>query len=357
MARGFTIRETDVYRLILDELNDNALADKIKFSFADWTLIDSEGNEKGLLINRLALRSEGSFDVKETFNEITYATTKSSFVAMGIAPLNGEFTALNTIKDVTYDTTVQFLVCVDNIIVQHAVTVAIEEVRARFIQYERLLDVEYANAEDTSSKVKTEETLKVIMMSGSIDYGSITQINGKQYLTYTLPITLQVTNFGEFANQQKIYLGVNTILDEGSVKMFLLEPNNWFYGTAKGVDSAMLLPSKASETQTNETEIKSIVKNKGFAFNLDLQMDLTDPTVGEILKHIYKESLVPSLIQYIYSLRVETYLYNRTTGALVLNTDLTMNRQMIITQNQPNEELSKGEKIVYSLVLIPYYTG
>jgi len=357
MARGFTIKETDVYKLILNELNDNAFAEVIQFSFADWNLVDSGGEHNGLLINKLALGSEGRFDVQETFDEVTYANTKNSFVAMGIAPLNGELTALNTIKDGVYDTVIEFLVCIDNIAVQKAVTLTVEEVRARFIQYERVLETSYMDLNNPDSDTRIEESFKVIIMGQSIDYGAVTQINGKQYLTYTLPITVELSNFGEFANQQKIYLGVDSILDEASVKMFLLEPNEWFYGTAKEVESVMLLPQKAVALQANATEIKSIAKNKGFSFNLEQQMDLQDSTVGEILRHLYKESLIPSLIQHIYTVKVEMYLYNSTSKTFLIDNDLTMTREMELIQNQPSESLSKGEKIVYSLVLIPYYTG
>ena len=357
MARGFTIKETDIYKLIIEEMNDSAFSGVIQFSFADWiTNTDIDGNVKGLTINRFALNSNGKFDLTSKFNETTYANEKNSFVAMTIAPLNGELTALNTIKDVVCDTSIEFLVCADNINIQQAITLAIEEVRARFIQYQTTLDVSYVDLTNTSSKTRIEETLKVIMMSGTIDYGSFVQINSKNYLTYTLPIIIRATNFGEFANQQKIYIGVDSILDDNDdVIMHLLEPNEWFYGTARGVESVMLLPDKASSTQVNQMEIKSIQKDKGFAFNLDVQMDLQDTTVGTLLRHFYKDSLQESLVNHIYTIKIEMYLYNSGTGLYTIDNDLTVTRLMTCTQNQPNESLSKGEKIVYSLVFVPYY--
>jgi hypothetical protein len=220
-------------------------------------------------------------------DDSSYAVTKNSFVAISVGSLNGEFSALNTIKDVVYDTMVEFLVCADNINVQNLITLALEEVRARLIQYQRTLDTTYVDLDNPSSKTRIAETLKIIMMSGTIDYGAYTQINGKQYLTYTLPLTIQVTNFGEFANQQKIYVGTDQITTEGVVDMFLLEPTEWHYGTASGVESAMLLPDKASTNQTNQKEIKSVQKDKGFSVNMEVQMDLQDATVGELLRFIY----------------------------------------------------------------------
>lgn len=358
MARGFTIKESDIYRLVIEELNNNAFSSKIQFSLADWlTSTDSDGSIKGLLISRLALNGNGRFDVQDTFDDEDYSKTSNSFVACSIGSLNGEIMALNTIKDVVYDTMIEFLVCADNINVQQAVTLAIEEVRARFIQYQRTLEVSYTNIDNLSSATRVSEVLKVIMMSGTIDYGSFVQINGKQYLTYTLPITIQVTNFGEFANQQKIYLGVDSILTGAVPTMFLLEPNEWHYGTASSVESAMLLPEKSSSTQQNNKEVKSITKDKGFAFTMEIQMDLQNATVGQLLKVIYKSSLLEELTQPVYTVKIETYLYNTSTKLYAIDSSLTMTRKMILTQNGPSESLSKGEKITYSLGFVPYYVS
>ena len=361
MARGFTIKETDIYRLIIEELNNNAFSSKIQFSLADWITLgeDENGKPQGLLINKLSLSKNNlsRFDVVETFNEESYAMQKTPFVAFEVGPLNGEIMALNTIKDIAYDPTLTFLVAADNILVQRAITLALEEVRYRWIQYERVLEVEYPNIDDISSSTKIEETLKVIMGSGTIDYGGLVEINGKQYLTYTLPVTINVTNFGEFANQQKIYLGTYDILQTGSPKMFLLEPNEWHWGTARGTESVMLLPDLASPSSTNNKEIKSITKNKGFAFNIDLQLDLYNSTVGELHKWLYKDSILEKLDDPIMKLRVEFYKYDSTTEAFVIDSELTMTRDMVLTQNQPPESISKGDKLIHTLVLTPIYNS
>jgi hypothetical protein len=115
------------------------------------------------------------------------------------------------------------------------------------------------------------------------------------------------------------------------------------------------VPSKSSATHLNEQEIKSIEKDKGFSFNMEIQMDLQDATVGALLRYIYIKSVQESLIQPIYTVKMEMYLYNVSTKLYALDSALTMERKMIMIQNQPNETLSKGEKIVYSLVFIPYY--
>lgn len=359
MSRGFTIREVDVFRLIIEELNNNAFSSKIKFSMADWLTIgeNDEGDPEGLLINRLALSKDNQsrFDVLETYDEETYAKTEQPFVAFSVGGLNGEITALNTIKDIVYDPVITFLVNADNINAQRVITLAIEEIRYRWIQYERTLDVEYYDIDNITSSTKISETLKVIMASGTIDFGSPIKINGKQYLSYTLPVTINVTNFGEFANQQRIYLGTNEILDGGSTKMFLIEPNDWHWGTSRGIESVMLLPDKAAPGSTNNKEIKSVAKNKGFAFNVELQMDFQDSTVGDLCKWLYKDSMLEDLAEPIMQLRVEMFLYDSGTGDFVKDDSLTMERPMILSQNQPSESLSKGEKLVHSLVLTPIY--
>lgn len=361
MARNLFIKETDVYNIILEEMNDHALSSKIEFSLGDWIAYgeDASGNPTGMLINRLSLNSDPNsrFDVKKTYSETTYAESSNSFVAFSVGPLNGEITALTTIKDVVYSPVLTFLVSIDNINVQRAVTIALEEVRKRLIQYQRVYTASYHNLDNLSSSTKITETLKVIIMSGTIDYGDIQQINGKQYLTYTMPLALHVTNFGEFANQQKIYLGVDSILDEGSTKMFLLEPNEWHWGVGRGLESVQLLPDSVSPTSTDGKEIKSVTKNKGFAFNMELQMDFQDSTVGELCKFLYKDSMLETLTNPTCTLKIDMYLYNSASGNYEIDTDLTMTRTMELTQNQPNESISKGEKLVHSLVLAPKYSG
>ncbi len=356
MAKGFSIRETDIYRIILEEVNDNVLSDKITMAMADWVVgQDAEGNPDGLLINRLALNNDRleRFDTKKEYNAITYAESTNSFVAFSVGGLNMDITALNRIKDVVVSPTLTFLVCIDNITVQNAITIALEEVRKRLIQYQRTYTAKYYNLDDITSTTKIEEVLKVIMMSGGIDYGDITQISGKQYLTYTMPLTIELTNFGEFANQQKLYLGTNEILDEGTTKMFLLEPDSWHWGVARGIESVQLLPDYADAGTTNGKEIKSKTKNKGFAFNLDMQMDFQDSTVGDLCKWLYKDSMLEKLVNPLMTLKVEMYTYDSSTKTYTIDEELTMTRQMELTQNQPNDELSKGEKMVFSLVLAP----
>jgi hypothetical protein len=88
---------------------------------------------------------------------------------------------------------------------------------------------------------------------------------------------------------------------------------------------------------------------------MEIQMDLQDTTVGALLRHFYIKSVQESLIKPIYTVRMDMFLYDSVTKTYILDSDLRMERKMICTQNQPNETLSKGEKIVYSLVFIPYF--
>jgi len=302
----------------------------------------------------LSQDNQSRFDSHISYDENTYAQQEEPFVAFDVSSLNGEIVALNTIKDIVYSPTLSFLVAVDNIIVHRLIKLAIEEVRFRWIQYERAFDVDYVDIDNTSSSTKVSETLKAIFKAETIDYGEIVQINNIQYLVYSLPLTLNLTNFGEFANQQKIYLGTDEILDDGNTKMFLLEPDEWHWGTARGTESVMLLPDLAT-TNVNSREIKSETKNKGFAFVIDLQLDFNDSTIGEFHEWLYKDSILEKHGDPTMKLQVDFYKYNSSSETFVKASSLTMEREMILVQNQPNEKLSKGDKIVFSLVLTPKY--
>lgn len=419
MARGFTIRESDIFNEIVKEFNDTAMSSKIKFSLGDWNVtgVDDEGNAKGLLINKFSFNSQGKFDVVESFDENTYIKSSNSFVAMSISSLNGEFIALETIKEVYYSPIIEFLVCIDNVAVHTAITYAIEEVRKRFIQYFKKINVYYTDLDNPSNDTQLTEALKLIFVAGTIDFGTIVQIAGKQYLTYSMPVSISATNFGLYTNEQRIYLGVDSILENDSPKMFLLEPNEWHYGMAAGIESTQLLPQYSEPTYKNAKEGKSVQKNKVWTFQMDQQIDIEDENIGPILRHLYKRSIQEELTQDIYTLKIETYVFfedendiesstetywdnqiesNRgtflgdvsevnvndypadfalrlTDGTLPANytyykiilieggyrsdDDLLSIRKMIATANQPNDTLSKGEKIVNTVILVPYFVS
>lgn len=470
MYNKLTVSERDILRFIVQEFNTNSL--NIPFSIADWFM----NGENSLLISRKAFDFE-RFDIGKTFNENTYASTNKSFVAMSVGSLNGEFLALNTIKQITYDTSIDFLICSDYPKVLLQITTAIEEIRKKLLQYFTTLEVEYFDLNTESSKEKIKETLKVITMTGEISYGEEVKINGKGYLTYSMPITIFVTNYGEFANQNtfklgvdeftfsqwgnsdfeywtangqvggiydinvnalgvppytqylpnplnleqgiasrvkyllddylvfstsntnytdtvsgtyarqvdfnnylkssgyaiaenlgKIYRGLQVIdgywyativqneetvyfqtVSNGVAKMFDIEPIEWHWGTTATQETTQFLRDKDLTIAENSYEVKSTTKSKAYAFTCDLQIDLKEP----ILRKLYKDSKFPSGVINKWYLLDQTVEFDEVSKTYVIAQDLSFTRELELVVVQPNESLSKGEKIVFTIALAP----
>lgn len=472
MYSKLTISERDILRFIAEQFNDNSFG--VKFSIADW-FVD---NSNALLINRKALDYE-RFDKADIFDENTYAKQQYSFVAMSVNSLNGDFLALNEIKQVVYDTTIDFLICSDYTNVLLGITTAIEEIRKKLLQYFTTYKVSYIDLDNQSSNTQVEEILKVITMTGSIDYGQEVKINGHGYLTYSLPITMLFTNFGEFANQNKYRLGVsdiqfgewgasneaywnlngqvggaydivlnvvgsspysqylpsptvlayniagrvNHLLNEyyilptsnttytdtisgtyatatafadyltsngyailanvgkiyrglktttgywyaiviqdrqveyyvvqgnGVVRMFDIEPIEWHWGTTTAQETTQLLTDKDLLLEENSLEVKSMAKSKSYAFSCDLQIDFKEP----ILRKLYKDSKIPKAVIDTWYLEDTTYQYDEVDDEFKIATDLSVTRELELIINQPNESLSKGEKIVFTVAFAPKF--
>lgn len=474
MYNKLTINEADILKFIVKEFNTNSLG--IKFSIADWATMGDEAETKSLMVFRKALDYE-RFDIEKVFDEQTYALEQESFVAMSIPNLNGEILALNTIKQVVYNTSVDILLTNDNPDVFVAIDAAIQEIRKKLLQYFTTYKVSYNNLDDLDSDEPIEETLKIITMSGSIDYGQTVQINGFNYLTYSMPLTLFVTNYGEFANQNTFKLGVDSIaygkwddtsesywnangvvggqydvfhngigvppysqylpnaleikhgtagrvrylLDSylvfstnntnytdtisgtyptqglfnnylrtsgyaiaenlgkiyrgaqaidgywyatiiqnedisyfkvgsnGVVKMFDIEPIEWHWGTTATQETVQLLRDKDTTIAENSYEVKSTTKSKAYAFTCDIQIDLRN----ELLRKLYLDSKKPNGTIDTWTLYDQTVEYNEETQTYEIATDLTFSRELELVVNQPNESLSKGEKMVFTLAFAP----
>jgi hypothetical protein len=65
--------------------------------------------------------------------------------------------------------------------------------------------------------------------------------------------------------------------------------------------------------------------------------------------------MIESITNPICTLTIEMYLYDSSTETFLIDGELTMTRVMELTQNQPPESISKGEKLVHSLTLAPKY--
>ena len=355
MASKLTIKNTDVLRFLLKEFNDNSFNERINFSIAQWMATQGDNGLDSLLIQRLALNSNDGLDVVETFDDETYTMGKKAFIPMNLATFNAEITALpqDELKEVVYDTNLDFLVYIDDIAVQEVVNMAIDEVRSNLIQKFTTFEVSYIDLAQPKVKKRIKETLKVVVMTGSLEYGTLIEINGKNYMTYHLDITLLFTNKGEFANQQRFKLGVESIKENGEVKMIPIEPLSWSWGKTTAHETTQLLNKYHMAHPQNHSETVSTPTNVAYAFACDIYMDFEN----EILRKLYIDSQSDELgigkeLFYLYS---ETQEYDKVNKQWVVNNDMKFNRVLHIGINQPNDDLSKGEKIIWSLSFTPAY--
>jgi hypothetical protein len=350
MAISINIRERDILKFILDELNDNKFNSKIKFMLGDSERV----SDTSMLIRRFTLDDATErMDVVEELNESTYMTDRNPFIIVNVSDLNPQFTALNTIKEVTYDGTVGFLVCEENPKVYMATLWALEEIRSRLIQYHKVIRVEYIDYDNLSSSTKISEDIKLIVTSGGLRREFIDRINGKSYLYFTIPLTIMATNHGEFANQETIYLGVESITESGSTKMFPIEPIEWGWGMGVDTESAQLVNDKDVTFESDSERIKSLPKSKSFAWSCAVQIDFKNALLKKIFNDSRKKNL--SSANEVWTIKSEISVYNPTTQAYAVDSTLTFEDSFILTTNKPIESLSKGEKYIFMLGFEPLY--
>lgn len=350
MAISINIRERDILKFILDELNDNKFNSKIKFMLGDSERV----SDNSMLIRRFTLDDASErMDVVETLNESTYMSESNPYIIVNVSDLNPQFLALNTIKEATYDGTVGFLVCEENPKVYLATLWALEEIRSRLIQYHKVIRVEYLDYDNPSSTTKISEDIKLIVTSGGLRREFIDRINGKSYLYFTMPLTIMATNHGEFANQETISLGVSSITEYGSVKMFEVEPIEWGWGMGVDTESAQLVNDKDVTLINNSERIGNLPKSKSFAWSCVLQIDFRNELYKKIFNDSRKRNI--SSANEVWTIKSTVKVYNPTTQAYAVDSTLTFEDYFILTSNRPVESLSKGEKYVFSLGFEPLY--
>lgn len=343
MAVKYHINEVDIYKFINDTFNNNSSLGKITFSIGYYFLDDEDGNNGGFI--KRFTQNGGRFDVKKSFDDDTYAISDDSFIPVGIYNLNANYLAHDQIKEITYEPTVEFLVYVENDVTFRVIELVIQEIRAKLVQYETTLDVEFLNLEGGAN---TTETLKVITMSGEINYGELATIQGRRYLRMSMPLTMEVTNYGEYANQERIYLSVPSVLSGAFVEMY---PISWNYGVGIDTAGAQTLNDKTLVKLSRAKQIRHIPKTTAFGFSMAIQIDFNNP----ISKKIFTDSRNPTqeTSTEIWTLKSTFSKYNSTAGDFVIDTSLTINEDFILDKKAPIEELSKGEKLVWALTFIP----
>ncbi len=346
MAVKYHINEKDIYKFISDQFNNNSSGGKIIYSIG-YTFLDDD-DKPGAFVKRFT-QNKGRFDVKKTFDEDTYELDNESFVPMGVYNLNGSYLAHDDIKEITYEPNIEFLVYAENDLTYKAIELAIQEVRARLVQYQTYIDVEFLNLEGGAN---ITETLKVITMSGEIDYGQIVRLQGKNYLTITMPLTLEVTNYGEYANQEKIYLSVPSVASGAYVKMY---PLSWNYGVGIDTEGSQTLNDKSLLNLNRAKQVRHVPKNTVFGLSMAIQIDFRNA----ILYKIFKDSRNPTQATSteIWTVRSTIEVFNYTTKVYEEDTSLRIQDTFILDKKTPVEELSKGEKIIYALTFLPDWTA
>ena len=346
MAIKYHINEVDIYKFITDTFNDNSSLGKIDFSIG-YYFQDSDAKSNGGFVKRFT-QKDGRFDVKDTFDDDSYALEKDSFVPMGIANLNASYLAHDEIKEVTYEPNIEFLVYIENDVTYKVIELVIQEIRAKLIQFQTTLDVEYLNLEGGTN---ITETLKVIAMSGEIDYGQIVRIQGRSYLSISMPLTLEVTDYGEYTNQEKIYLSVPSISSGAYIEMY---PISWNYGVGLAVEGSQTLNDKTLLNLDRAKQVRHVPKTTAFGFSMAVQIDFRNL----ILKKIFKDSRIPTqaTTTEIWKVKSTMEVFNLSTKVYEVDADLTLEDSFLLDKKTPVEELSKGEKIIYALTFLPNWT-
>lgn len=346
MAISINIRERDIKKFILDEFNDNAFSSRIQFSLGDSARV----SDTSFLFRRFTLEdNDGRFDIVDTMNENTYMTSKNPYVVLDIGNLNPQYTALNTIKESTYSTTVGAYVCAGDPDIYRATVLALEQIRSRFIQYHKVIRVEYLDYDNPSSSTKIVEDIKLVATAGGLTPEFIDRINGKSYLYFSMELTIMATNYGEFANQELISIGVSSITEGGSTKMFDIEPIEWSWGVGIDTEATQLINDKDVTLIPQSERIRHLPKSKAYSFTCVVQIDFRN----ELFKKIFKDSRNQNLssANEIWKIESKISVYNATTQTYEIDSSLTYNdtKGYILTTNRPVDSLSKGEKYVFIL--------
>ena len=342
MAVKYHINEVDIFKFITDTFNDNSSGGKIEMSIG-YYFLDEDGKNGGF-VKRFTQKG-GRFDIKDTFDDDTYKLEKASFVPMGIANLNSSYLAHDEIKEVTYEPNIEFLVYIEDDVTYKVIELVIQEIRARLVQFQTTLEVEYLNLDGGA---KITETLKVIAMSGEIDYGQIVRIQGRSYLSISMPLTLEVTDYGEYTNQETIYLSVPSIESGAYIEMY---PISWNYGVGIDNEGSQLLNDKDIINLDRAKQVRHVPKTTAFGYSMAVQIDFRNA----ILKKIYKDSRVPTqaTTTEIWKIKSTMKVFNTSTKVYEIDADLTLEDEFILDKKTPVDELSKGEKIIYALTFLP----
>ena len=314
-----------------------------------YYFLDEDGEMGGF--SRRFTQENGRFDIKETLNDDTYELENTSFVPMSIPRLNANYLAHDNIKEVTYEPMIEFLVYAEDLVTFRTIELVLQELRAKFIQYLTTLDITYVK--EKQDDIAQTETFKVVMMSGEIDYGEIVRVAGKAYLSMSMPLTIEISNIGEYANQEKVYLSVPSVKDNETNEPIVTEIDMlvWNWGSGIDTEPSQLLTNKAITKEERSKVIRHIPKTTAFSYSMAVYMDFDNP----ILRKIYIDSRKPNknTSTEIWTLKSVVTRYDKTQKKFIIDDDLGFEDDFILESKVLSEEISKGEKIMFSLSFVP----
>lgn len=337
MKRKLIISENHIMKLILDEVNENSLG--VEFMLSNWQV--SEKNDGTLLIQRRHFEN-GRFDKVETFDDQTYSISEKTITPMGINSLNGSYLTHPDIQEINYSPELMFLVNADDEAIVSSNIIALEEVRARLMQYQKVFKISQYNLNDGS--VREEQVVKAVLTAGEITYGSVERINGIGYLLITMSLDIFATNKGEFSNQEKFLFGTSAILGpDGKPKMFEIPLITWHYAMALDTDPTQLLMKNATNNE-KASEVVNYAVGKAFGIVFVVQIDFND----EFLRHIYLDGRQRKAEVPIYYIESWTEYYDQNLELKELDGS-RYKRTFYLDGNGSTEPLSLGDKLEYTL--------
>lgn len=355
MRKQLLISENHIMEVILKEFNDNAT--KVNFVFSNWFPVehtDVNGEVKGnLLIQRMALNND-RFDVKDTFDEASYEVNQKEFTPFDFGNLNAEYLSHPKLSQVQYSPNVSILVSAENQATIKANTIALEEIRARFRQYSRTIDVLNLNLNKKRGSNEPDyikEKYQAVFTAGEIDYGQMFTINGRNYIQMSIQLGIFVTLQGLLSNNQKLIFSTDAIVDNvGNPKKFEIPLISWHWGTVLETKDTQQIRGHLNTTtqnRKNSMEAKSTPQGKGFALSIFFMVDLDD----EFQAYLYKGSIDDTIIIPTFTIDFETYKRNKETGELELFH--TNTRDYLLSTNSPPEEITLGDPITLALTFTP----
>lgn len=348
MANQLIISENHVRKIILDELNDNEL--NVKFMLSDWYNTKEGSNDGTLRIIRREYTND-RFDVVSEFDWNTYSLKEIAITPMGIPSLNATYLSHPKIQEISYSPQIEFLISADKEVNVTANITAIEEVRSRLIQKQKVVNISQFDLNDTSKRV--ENQYKVILTSGELYYGGLESINGNSYVYVSLTLNLFITNKGEFANQEKYLVGTSALLDSfGKPILYDIPLITWDDGMGLDTNPTQLVASSISSNNLRASEVMSYKVSKAYGMSFMVQMDFNN----EFLQHIYLESRQKKFKVPDYYIEMWTMYYD-TDGIEKELEGSRIKRVFNLTVNKRLEPSSLGDKLEWNLRFEPNEKG